>query len=416
MKPRTRRDFVRDSLKLFTLGLTAPQFLLKTVRGESLASLIGSNKILVVIQLSGGNDGVNTIIPYGDGAYYDARPTTGIGIPDTTVLKIDSKLGFHPGLVKLKELYDQKKVAIINGAGYPNQSRSHFRGMEIWHTADPVNVAKNGWLGKFFDLTAAQASNPLKGINYGDQLPKAFNCDHCSIPAISNLNNYQVVTDSRFPADRTAKLQTIEAINSEIPVDKPFAGLLHSAATDALYSSEALKTVTQNYQTTVQYPNTGLANGLKFISQVINANFGTKVFYISTGGYDTHATQGGTTGAHNTLHTNFANAVEAFHRDLVEHGKSADVLMMVFSEFGRRVRANGSNGTDHGAAGPMFLIGDAVRGGLYEDYPSLTDLDSNKDLKMRVDFRSIYAEVLEKWLDADSKAILGAAYSFENFL
>ena len=414
MELRTRRDFLSSSFKTFTLGLTAPQFLAMKVKGEGLDNLLNSKKVLVVIQLGGGNDGINTVIPYGDAAYYDERPN--IAIPQENVLKVNERIGLNPGLSKLKEMYDANRVAIINGVGYPNQSRSHFRGMEIWHTANNATVAKNGWLGNYFDLNGSQIPSSIKGINVGGQLPKALNCDHCTIPSIGSLSTYQIKTDG---SDGSAKINAFREVNSELPPEKPFVGLLQNTATDALNSSETLKTIATGYQTTVQYPNSGFANGLRFISQVISANLGTKVFYISTGGFDTHSNQVNSdkiSGAHDNLLTNFATSVEAFYRDLVEHGKAADVVMMVFSEFGRRVRSNGSNGTDHGAAGPMFVIGDMVKGGTYVDYPSLTSLDSNNDLKMGVDFRSIYAEVLERVLEADSRTILGDSYPTLNFL
>ena len=406
----TRRQFLQRSLALLAAAGTVPTFLNNTMIALagpdvdlSRQSSGRDGKILVVVQLSGGNDGLNTVVPYADDAYHRAR--AGLALTPREVLKINDYLGLHPNLEGLKNLYDDGMMSVIQGVGYPNPNRSHFRSMDIWHTAQPdKEMATSGWLGRYFDNTC-EGADPHAGISIGDSLPLSMKGERITPLAFEKPESY------RYNGSAT---DHYKQLNSPITPAEP--GIAQAAnpelefltrtAMDAQVSSDRITRMVRSHVPGVNYPNNELANGLRTIAAMIGGGLETRVYYASLGGFDTHAQQ---RGRHDNLMRQFADAVSAFWADLRHQGNDDRVLMMTFSEFGRRVAANASGGTDHGAAAPMFLFGKHIEPGILGKHPSLTDLDQG-DLKYRVDFRHIYAAILEKWLETPSRDILGGQF------
>lgn len=400
----SRRQFLKAGLTLVAVGLAAPPWLAQIAHADAQRLRKGeklpNDHILVVLQLTGGNDGLNTVIPYRDELYYQARPT--LAVPESQVVPLDERLGLHPALAPLKPLYDQRTLAILQNVGYPNPNRSHFRSMEIWQTADPDGHSRYGWLGKYLDTLTDSAANPVMAISFTQELPIALQGKKAQVPCFASLTDLQVMT--RDPElERT--LKTLSQAE-ERKMDSP-ATVVRQSTRTALEAMEQLRERIRNYQPNAQYANDPFARGLQQAAQIIATSPQTRVLYVSVNGFDTHAGQANT---HQRLLSQFAGAVSAFYADLQAMGKAEKTLLMVFSEFGRRVRENGSLGTDHGAAAPMFLLGGRVQGGLYGDPPDLRNLDGNNDLRMQLDFRRVYATVLE-WLGGDPEAVLGKNFA-----
>jgi uncharacterized protein (DUF1501 family) len=387
-------------------------------------------KILVVVQLSGGNDGLNTVVPYGDDAYHRARPA--IGHDGKSILKIDNYLGLHPNLAPLKNLFDDGRMSIVQGVGYPNPNRSHFRSMDIWHSGEPEKeVVTTGWIGRYFDNTCTGA-DPHVGVSIGEQMPLAMKGDRIIPLSFDRPETYRYngrdkedyfklnkidpntgATDSSFPlassrtnAPGSAKPQAASRAKPIITPDSQL-DFLHRTAMDAQMSSDDILRMTSRHTTPAQYPNGQFGAGLRTIAAMIAGGLPTRVYYVSLGGFDTHA---GERGRHDNLMTQFAQGVGAFWQDLKKQENADRVMMMTFSEFGRRVEQNASGGTDHGAAAPMFLFGPKLKQGIVGKHPSLTDLDSG-DLKFHTDFRSVYASVMQTWLETPSKPVLGGQFA-----
>jgi uncharacterized protein (DUF1501 family) len=424
----TRRLFIQQGLSLLAASTTIPTFIDQTMAaiaqqadGSRVQQPTGKDgKILVVIQLSGGNDGLNTVVPYGDDAYYRARPA--IGHDAKTVLKINNYIGLHPNLAPLKEIWDDGKMAIMQGVGYPNPNRSHFRSMDIWQSAEPDrDVADSGWLGRYFDNTCS-GSDPHIGVAMGATLPLAMQGERVTPLSFDRPDSYRYtgrdqehylelnhkdgVEPAAAPSSQPAK-PTIVRAKHEIEVT-PASQLdfLHRTAMDAQVSSDDILRMTRTHQSPVAYPGNEFGQGLKTVAAMIQGGLPTRVYYVSLGGFDTHA---GERGRHDNLMTQLAQGISAFYKDLKDQQNQDRVLMMTFSEFGRRVAQNASGGTDHGTAAPMFMIGSGLKQGLAGKYPSLTDLDQG-DLKYNLDFRSVYATVLQNWMDTPSKPILGQQF------
>ncbi|MFG0326628.1 MAG: DUF1501 domain-containing protein [Phycisphaerales bacterium JB037] len=418
----TRRAFLSRGVAMASASLSVPAFLNASAFGlpfaaPDMSSIPGvpEDHVLVVVQLSGGNDGLNTVIPYGDPAYYRARP--GIGLRENTVLRVSEPLGLgvHPSMTGLKELYDDGMCTIVQGVGYPNPNRSHFMSMDIWHTAD-TDATGDGWLGRYFDSqccgygagesgTDDGSMNP--GIAIGREAPLAMQGSKVKPIAFETP---ELFTWTGKGVHDSLSQPYHELIERE---REPLAGgsntdFLMRTAMDAQVSSEMIRKAVER-RPSVQYPNTPIGQQMSMIASMIAAGLKTRVYYASHGGFDTHAGQGGQYGNHARLLEQFASAVRAFYADLREQENQGRVLTMSFSEFGRRVGQNASGGTDHGTAAPMFLFGPMVRAGIHGRHPSLTDLD-NGDLKFNTDFRTVYAAILEEWLAADSKKILGGSY------
>jgi uncharacterized protein (DUF1501 family) len=419
-----RREFLKRGAGLVTAGLVVPAFLAETARLleggprmaqasplpavpgiASVARTAGdpSRKILVVLLLAGGNDGMNTLIPHGDPLYYQARPT--LAIPREQVLKINDAVGLSPALQQLKARYDRGQVAVVQGVGYPNPNRSHFRAMDIWQTAAPERIEPTGWLGRFLQSCSCGTDKHLEGIALGATVQKSFWTELTLVPAISNLAAFQFGGPRANPTARSYEVEALRRALSQSR-GRPEEEFLRQATQIALDDADMLGQVAQSYQSSVVYPQSPLGESLKTIAQVIAGDVGTRVFFATLGGFDTHANQ---VGQQLRLLTDLDNAVEAFMQDVEQLKRQDDVMLMTFSEFGRRVNENASNGTDHGTAEPLFMIGGGVKGGLHGAYPSLSDLD-RADLKHTTDFRSVYSSVLQDWMGVASDQILGGAF------
>ena len=370
--------------------------------------------VVVILQLTGANDYMNTIIPYTNGEYYDNRPK--VRIPQDTVLPIDDELAFNPNMGPLKDMYDDGKVAIIHGIGFENSPRSHFRAMDIWHTCEPEVVGTEGWVAKVVRDLDPQGENVLKCVNFGQGLPRALALRGVPITSVSNLESYGVM--SSVPGisgeeerarllDRFARMYA-PAIGTGATMD-----YLGQTGRDALMGADIIKAAPENYTSTIEYADNGIAKYLKDVARVHTANLGTQIFYTAHGPFDTHFNQ---PPMHARLWTEVSGAISDFFDDLREHDAADNLIMMIFTEFGRRVRDNGT-GTDHGAGGGAFIIGDQVNGGMYGTYPSLKPEDLNQgDLDPSYDFRGFYSSVVDQWLGLDPVPIVGGKFEQIQFV
>ncbi len=367
--------------------------------------------ILVVLQLTGGNDYMNTVIPHDNPLYYDNRTT--VGIPQEDMLPIDGGLALNPALSDIKALYDEGKVALINGIGYPNPNRSHFRSMDIWHTCEPEKVGTEGWLGRAIRDLDPKAENVLTGVNFGRGLPRAMALTGVPVASVAVLETYGVLTGISGEEERSQALDLFSRMYSPIAGTGHVMDYLGSTGLDALKGADILKTVPDMYRSSVEYNDSIIGRNLQGIAKVLTANLGTRIFYTQQPGYDTHANQGP---VHSNLLSHLSQAIKDFYDDLREHDASDNVLMYIFTEFGRRVKDNGS-GTDHGAGGLAMAIGDPVKGGIYSEYPSLKEGDLVEgDLEHNIDFRGVYGTVAEKWLGLDAKPIVGGNFEQLSFV
>jgi len=369
--------------------------------------------VLVILQLSGGNDALNTVIPYSNPLYHDNRPK--VGIPEDQVLPINNSIGFHPAMGPIKKLYDEGKVAIIQGIGYPKPSRSHFRSMDIWHTCEPTKVGDEGWVGRAIRDLDPQKDNVLTGVNFGRGLPRALAVPGVPVASVGNLETYGVLTGIKAEDQRTMALETFSRTYSPMLGKGPVLSYFAQTGLDALKGADILSTALDNYSSSVKYGNDDVAQYMKNIVQTHLANLGTRVLY-TTAPYNSFDTHAGELANHTRLWTQTSQAISAFYDDLKEHNATDNVVLFVFTEFGRRVHDNGS-GTDHGAGGHVFVIGDAVKGGLYGEYPSLEAGKLMKgDLHYNNDFRGTYATLLERWMGLDAKPIVGGSFEQLDFL
>ena len=371
------------------------------------------DRVLVVLQLSGGNDALNTIVPYADPLYMDNRPM--VSIPQDQVLPINDYIGFNPGMGPIKRLYDEGKVAIIQGIGYPNPSRSHFRSMDIWHTCEPDKLGSEGWVGRAIRDADPNKENVLTGVNFGRGLPRALAAPGVPVASVGNLETYGVLTGIKGEDQRAEALEVFSNIYSPTIGRDVVMDYFLQTGMDALKGADILSTAPGKYSSTVEYASNPMAQYMRNIAQVHLAELGTRFLYTTApyNSFDTHAAQAG---PHARLCAEWSSAVSDLYDDLKEHSAAEDVVVLVFTEFGRRVHDNGS-GTDHGAGGIAFIIGDAVKGGLYGEYPSLeADKLLEGDLQYNNDFRGTYATLLEKWMGLDSKPIVGGSFEQLDFL
>jgi uncharacterized protein (DUF1501 family) len=407
----SRRTFLKVGGAAAAGTAILPGFLTRAAhaaQNAAVAGAYGSDTILVVVQMQGGNDGLNTVVPYGLDGYRANRPNIGIG--EDKVLPLTERVGLHPEMGKLWERYKAGQVAVVQGAGYPNPNLSHFRATDIWLTAMPDAYTSRGWLGSY--LNGVSTDDPLYAISVTEGLSPAFSGGSLNVPAVANVGQYQFRVDGRYPNDKSAKLDYASWVYG-LPTSRPAEFYIAQQGQAMLQSTETVQRAVGSYQTPIEYPNFPLANSLKTVAQLMSADLGTRIFYAQFGGFDTHSNQPNTQAR---LLGGFSNSVDAFFRDLERVGRAQNVVLMTFSEFGRRVQENASQGTDHGTAGPMFVVGPRVEGGLYASYPSLTDLDGDKNLKYQVDFRSVYGTVIESWLGADQATALGARYENVGFI
>ena len=409
----SRRRFMRHGMAFASLAATTPLFLERSARGiagpeDMLTSSrpgVPEDHVLVVVQLSGGNDGLNTVVPYGDAAYHRLRPRLRVGEPgsgDGAAMALDEKLGLglHPSMRGFKELMDKGVASVVQGVGYPNPNRSHFTSMDIWHSADP-EARGTGWLGRYFDNQCSGSPGPLDAVSMGNRAPLAMMGSSIQPVSFESPDRF-AWTGGEVHRDLEDPYQEI-ARAGELPgtEDHPHLGFLTRTSLDAQVASDELTRAAAG-KPLVSWPRGPLASQLRTVSAMLRADLKTRVFYVSLGGFDTHA---GQPGRHAQLLRQVGDSLEAFQNELTAQGDSGRVLTMVFSEFGRRVAQNASQGTDHGTAAPMFMVGDMVRPGVLGTHPSLTDLDSG-DLKFTVDFRNVYAGVLRDWMGCDPASVL----------
>ena len=407
----SRRQFVKGGVTAFTFGFAAPQALCDIAFAQGVPS-----RNLVVVYLSGGNDSLSTVIPYRDPNYAARRPT--LAVPAGNVLQIGSdssgvELGLHPRLVGLKSIFDNGRLAIVQRTGYANQSRSHFTGFDIWGTANAQNTSGTGWLGRYLDTLSNP--DPLVAWNTQRETPRPLMADTVGVPAITNPATYAFSspnTGAEAGYERTAQTR----ISSHLPVDRPHLAFVNSTTQAALATLDRVATVAQ-YRPANPYPNNGFGQALTAVAGAMNRQIGTKVFWVQTGGFDTHASQGVNAGAYVNLMNTLDGGLKAFYDDLSAQGLLNNTLILVYSEFGRRITENGSLGTDHGAGGHMMVLGGLVRGGLYGTAPNLSNdpanptLENNAaDVKHETDFRAVYARILDSWLGSNSVSVLGADY------
>ena len=371
-------------------------------------------RVIVVLSLSGGNDGLNTLIPYSNPTYYDYRNT--LGISEDQVIRINDEVGFHPSMTELKGIYDQGNMAVIQGVGYPNPSRSHFRSMDIWHTCEPDTIGSEGWLGRTIRDLDPNHENVLTGVNFGRGLPRALAAPGVPVASVGNLATYGLLTGIPGEEERSQALDIFSRMYSPAIGSGPIMDYIWETGRAALKGADILKVAPEMYSSSVEYGNYPIAQGMRGIAQVHFANLGTRILYTTSpyNSFDTHANQAGD---HARLWRQVSETVSDFYEDLREHHRGEEVLLFMFSEFGRRARDNGG-GTDHGTGGVCWVIGDHVKGGLYGEYPSLKegDLEDGGDLLHTVDFRSVYATMLEQWMGMDSKPIVGGTFEQLDFL
>ncbi len=368
-------------------------------------------KGLIVIQLTGGNDYLNTVVPYGDGRYYDSRST--VHIPQDKVIPLNGDIGFNPSMGPMKALWDEGKVAVINGIGYENPNRSHFRAMDIWHTAEPESIGTEGWLGRAIRDLDPRGDNVLTAVNFGRGLPRALGCPGVSVASVGDLATYGLFPDIEDEELRMFTLEAFARMYGPASFTKtgsgrdPVMSLLSKTGQDAYVGADILRTAPEQYSSSVEYRSDSLSKNVQSIAQVFLANLGTRIYYTQHGSFDTHS---GELLTHASLWDDVAGAVGSLMDDLKEHGREDDAAVLVFSEFGRRIKDNGT-GSDHGSGGVAFLIGGVVNGGLYGEYPSLAEADQlNGDLRPNNDFRSTYSAILDEWLGLDPDPIVNGQF------
>ncbi len=412
--PITRREFVRGGVAAFTVSFAAPAFLSDLARAQG-----RTRRNLVVLYLSGGNDALSTLIPYTDAQYYARRPS--IAVPAASVLQIGSDgaghaLGLHPRLGGLRTIFNAGRLALIQRTGYENSSRSHFEGTDIWSTADPRVPQGNGWLGRYLD-TLPSPVDPLTAWSTVGTIPRTLFSNRVAVPAIPTVGGYAFQTPNSGSDVQVAR-DSAQRIASHLPVDQPHLAFVNGTAQAAFATLDRVAAVGA-YVPTVVYPNNGFAVALRTIAGAMVKGVGTKVFWVQTGGYDTHAAQAPNQvgGSYNSLMATLNDGLFAFYQDLLNQGLLGDTLVLQFSEFGRRISENGSQGTDHGAASVMMAMGGGIRGGIYGTAPNLrlapdnpTLENSGNDVRYETDFRSVYAKVIDAWLGGDSTSILGGNF------
>jgi uncharacterized protein (DUF1501 family) len=359
-----------------------------------------ADRVLVLVNLQGGNDGLNCVVPHGNPLYYQMRPS--LAVPQNDVLAIDDNVGFNPNMKSLKSMYDKGMVAVVQSVGYPNPDHSHFRSTEIWQTAAPESYEHTGWLGRYLD-DANLPKNLFNGIALAQVLPEVLVSNGVDVPAVAQLGGYGLVSDRNALARKT---YTELVSDHRFPFASPYLAHIAEVEDDAQRGSEELPKLLAGYEPAGSYPATPLGRSLSLAAQIVGSRLGTRVLYVQHGSFDTHVNQKAT---QDRLLEHFSDAMGAFYADLAAHGDDKRVLTMTFSEFGRRIEENGSNGTDHGEASPLFLIGGGVKGGVYGSLPDLAKTNMG-NVAYSTDFRSVYATVLERWLGRPSQKILGGSF------
>ncbi|MBV9645860.1 MAG: DUF1501 domain-containing protein [Candidatus Eremiobacteraeota bacterium] len=398
-----RNHFLLGAISGVTVAASNDSFFAKALAQPALPGMPGSagERVLVLLNLVGGNDGLNMIVPHGTPEYYRYRPT--IAVPPSDVLTVNEKIGFNPALRSLKALYDRGEVAIVQGSGYPSPDHSHFRSQQIWQTAAPESYESTGWIGRYLDGAALPKENLWNGVAIAEVLPEAMVGRSVDVPALSDVRSYGLRSDRRLD-DRNAFTSLLS--DQRVPFSSPYLAAVTQIEAHAQRGSEQLPKLIAGYRSTASYPATPLGRSLALAAQIIGSRLGTRVIYVQHGSFDTHSSQKRT---QDILLEALSNALVAFYDDLQAHGNDRRVLTMTFSEFGRRVAENASRGTDHGEAGPMLLVGGGVKGGVYGEHPRLDQLD-NGDAIYTTDFRSVYTTVVERWLGRAAHGIVGGSF------
>jgi uncharacterized protein (DUF1501 family) len=411
MMPANRRDFLRSSLAASTLvsmgASSVPTFVSRSALAAGAPESKSNPRVLVVVQLVGGNDGLNTVVPFGLDGY--SRGRRALRLNPGQLHKLSSEIGLHPGMGGVAKLVEDGKAAIVQGVGYPNPDRSHFRSMEIWETARLEQGAlETGWLGRALDAAARKPGDDVAALNVGARgLPLALKSKRTEVPSLLSLDQYRLKL-AGSSGDKRAEQQSLDTMaRLDRSTDDPLLGFLRRSTLIAYESSKRLEQITQPATGGSKYPTFGLARRLELIAQILKAGFGTRIFYTSLDGFDTHANQLAT---HALLLTELSDSLAAFQKDLTEAGQADRVAVVVFSEFGRRVAENASQGTDHGAAAPVFVIGPVAKAGLVGAHPSLEKLDDG-DLIHHTDFRQVYASLLDTWLGCPAAPVVGTGFA-----
>ena len=367
--------------------------------------------VLVVLQLTGGNDYLNTVVPYTDSFYYDYRPS--VRIAEDRVLRLDDEVGLHPSMGPIEQMYAQGDVAIVHGVGYQNSPRSHFRSMDIWHTCEPDTLGTEGWLGRVIRELDPNKENVVTAVSMGPTLFRALALPGVPVACVDDLNNYGLLTTITSEQRRDKLLERYKSLYAPAIGSGPVMDFLGRTGLESLEGADVLSVAPERYSSSVEYADNVIARKLRSIAQVHIADLGTRVFYCDHGSFDTHSNQAG---ALSTLWREISTAIQDFFDDLREHDASDNVVMLLFSEFGRRTHDNGS-GTDHGAAGPTFIIGERIKGGLYGEYPSTRPEDLEQgDLVPNCDFRSVYSTLLEEWMGLEASPIVNGTFEKPAFL
>ena len=367
--------------------------------------------VLVVLQLTGGNDYLNTVIPYANPLYRDNRPA--IGVPEDRIIPVDDQIGFHPSMGPIKSMYDDGDVAIIHGVGYASSPRSHFRSMDIWHTCEPDTLGTEGWLGRATREIDPNKDNVVTTVSFGPSLFRALALPGVPVACVDDLDTYGFLPGISEQQQRAKILDRFSRLYSPAIGTGPTMDYLGQTGLDSLAGADILKTAPQKYSSNVEYADSTIGKKLKGIAQIHMADLGTRIFYCDHGGFDTHSNQMGT---HENLWKDVSQAVADFFDDLREHNVADNVIMLMFTEFGRRTHDNGS-GSDHGAAGAAFMVGDPIKGGQYSEYPSLKPEDLQQgDPVPNTDFRGLYSTILEDWLKLDAKPIVNGSFEKPAFL
>jgi uncharacterized protein (DUF1501 family) len=411
----SRRQFVKNGVAAFTVSFAAPAFLSDLARAQG-----ASSRNLVVLDLAGGNDGLSTLAPYNDPNYYSRRPT--IAIPAGTVLQVgtDSSgkaLGLHPRLTGLRGVFNAGKLALIQRVGYQNSSRSHFSGTDIWSTGNPPSTQGSGWIGRY--LSTLGPLDPLAAWTTTGDTPHAMQASGVSVAAISNVSTYAFNSPNpSVPGEAALERSAAAAIASHVPINQPHLSFVATTVQDAMTTLDRVASV-GTYRPSVTYPTNGFGQALQMVAGSMSKGIGTRVFFVQTGGFDTHASQdpNNTNGAYYKLMATLDDGLTAFYNDLKNSGLINNTLVLSFSEFGRRITENGSKGTDHGAASIMLAMGGLVHGGIYGTAPDLNPATSNPtlensggDVTFETDFRAAYAQVIDNWLGGNSASVLGGNF------
>lgn len=411
----SRRDVLKGGAALVSIGTTSQSFLKGSVAfaATNPSDLVDptNKKTLVLVQLAGGNDGLNTVIPIADPVYRSSR--SALAVPEADILPLEDGFGLHPRLVGMKGLWDSGKLAVVRGVGYPQQNYSHFKSMAIWQAGDPELKLQDGWLGRTLEQMVTDEDDPFLGFKFGSSTPAEFRTPDVAVTTVRDPADYGVKVGGQAVDPTHARTATMLKLYEQYPSTSPFGVLLETTAETAVSSSVEFEAASRRYSPAVSYPDTRLGSGMSVLAEAIVGDLGVRVGHITVGGFDTHDNQ---LAEHTALMGELDAGLTAFYEDLAAHGRADDVLVLTWSEFGRRVQENANGGTDHGAGSVLFALGNGVQPGLFGDAPDLAALIDDGNVPYTTDFRRVYATVLERWLGVPHEALLGRQWEQLGFL